>query len=342
MNTVLKYNQAKLKIFELISSGKLHVGDRIPSERELVERFGLSLITVQRAMRELENENIIERRPRMGTYLMRPLDNVKTIGRMLYLRIYKHEYGETLMPDSMRNELEALLKEKNINIVYYNTEKPDIELAKLIQECMGVFVMGWLDREWCDFLKSLGGKIVVVGGNPFLHDLSNVSYDYRSAAEMLHLELLKSGCRRTGLINGGPTYYAAIEMHKGFMDAARKKSLKKAELPVVWSSQPRIAEDLGGYLEANPDLDGVLVETGELDALLACLWKMNYNRSLRIAIIVDAHSALRPFAPLKDGIAARFEGSLTELSISMMMDMLYEDKTGVRRKLVSPKLFYNS
>ncbi len=48
--------QIKANIFE----GKLQPGDRLPSEKELIEHFGVSRITVRDAMRVLESQGLIE------------------------------------------------------------------------------------------------------------------------------------------------------------------------------------------------------------------------------------------------------------------------------------------
>lgn len=48
--------QIKANIFE----GKLSPGDRLPSEKDLIEHFGVSRITVRDAMRVLESQGLIE------------------------------------------------------------------------------------------------------------------------------------------------------------------------------------------------------------------------------------------------------------------------------------------
>ena len=51
---------------------------RLPSERKLVQAFGCARMTVQRALRELEEKSLIERRRGSGTYVaeLHPISNL--------------------------------------------------------------------------------------------------------------------------------------------------------------------------------------------------------------------------------------------------------------------------
>lgn len=66
-------NQKYREIFEElkseISAGQYRPGDRLPSEAELVARFGASRMTVFRAMRELQSLGIVDRRVGSGTFV---------------------------------------------------------------------------------------------------------------------------------------------------------------------------------------------------------------------------------------------------------------------------------
>jgi GntR family transcriptional regulator, arabinose operon transcriptional repressor len=54
---------------EEISSGRLGSGDRVPSEKELCERFGVSRITAQKALELLAEEGAISRFPGKGSFV---------------------------------------------------------------------------------------------------------------------------------------------------------------------------------------------------------------------------------------------------------------------------------
>jgi len=64
----LYYQLANL-LTEKIVSRELHTGDRLPTEVELVEQYGISRITVRQALRLLEEEGLIRREVGRGTFV---------------------------------------------------------------------------------------------------------------------------------------------------------------------------------------------------------------------------------------------------------------------------------
>ncbi|MFD0711580.1 GntR family transcriptional regulator [Paenibacillus sp. GCM10027626] len=63
------YKKVQDYIRELIHTENLVAGDRIPTEKELMERFQVSKITVVNAMAGLANENVITRVPGRGSFV---------------------------------------------------------------------------------------------------------------------------------------------------------------------------------------------------------------------------------------------------------------------------------
>jgi GntR family transcriptional regulator of arabinose operon len=52
-----------------IQAGRWKRGDRLPSEAELIGRFGVSRITISRAVRDLQQAGLVERRAGSGTFI---------------------------------------------------------------------------------------------------------------------------------------------------------------------------------------------------------------------------------------------------------------------------------
>lgn len=67
--TELLYEKIYHFIKEQIESGRLQIGDRLPTEKELSEQFSVSRITSKRALVELEQEGLITRSRGKGSFV---------------------------------------------------------------------------------------------------------------------------------------------------------------------------------------------------------------------------------------------------------------------------------
>lgn len=66
------HHQVYLDLVSAMDSSEWRPGDRLPTERELAQRYGCSLITVRRALSELAREQRIERTRGRGTFVLHP------------------------------------------------------------------------------------------------------------------------------------------------------------------------------------------------------------------------------------------------------------------------------
>ena len=69
MNALPRYQQLKQQIIGQISRGELKPRDRVPSENDLVGSAGVSRMTANRALRELNDEGYVERVAGVGTFV---------------------------------------------------------------------------------------------------------------------------------------------------------------------------------------------------------------------------------------------------------------------------------
>ena len=70
LTNIRLYEQLAEKIREQIVDGHLSTGDKLPNERELAERFGVSRTVVREALKTLKQEGLIEVRPGAGTFVV--------------------------------------------------------------------------------------------------------------------------------------------------------------------------------------------------------------------------------------------------------------------------------
>lgn len=85
-----RYAAIKQSITDAAREGRLKPGDRVPSESELVDRFGVSRMTANRALRELQASGIIVRRAGVGSFIAEP----QPIGQMIEIRNIAEEIRE--------------------------------------------------------------------------------------------------------------------------------------------------------------------------------------------------------------------------------------------------------
>ena len=63
------YLQIEEALEQRIRSGELKAGDRIPTEKELLDEFGVSIITVRRAVAELCKKGLLDKQQGRGTFV---------------------------------------------------------------------------------------------------------------------------------------------------------------------------------------------------------------------------------------------------------------------------------
>ena len=82
------YHQILLELTDRIESGEIGVGDRLPSEADLVVEFGVSRTMARRALDELRRQGLVRREPGRGTFLASP--------RLRSSLAYLHSFSEEI------------------------------------------------------------------------------------------------------------------------------------------------------------------------------------------------------------------------------------------------------
>ena len=63
-----------------IRSGEYKPGEKLPTEAQLIETYGVSRMTVRRALDDLRRDGLVERKPALGTFVTEPSLNAQISG----------------------------------------------------------------------------------------------------------------------------------------------------------------------------------------------------------------------------------------------------------------------
>lgn len=115
MSSEPKHRGISRELAAEIATGKYRPGDRLPSETQLVQRFQVSRPTVARALRDLQDEGLVERRAGSGTYL-KPKMAASAANRQLGLLVPGRSSTEIL--DLTCGELAGLARAHNSTLLW--------------------------------------------------------------------------------------------------------------------------------------------------------------------------------------------------------------------------------
>lgn len=90
------YQQVKHQLLQDLASGQWKQGDMLPAEKQLAERFGVSIGTLRKAVDDLVAEDILTRHQGRGTYVTPHARNQH------YFKFFRivHEHGSQTFPAS--------------------------------------------------------------------------------------------------------------------------------------------------------------------------------------------------------------------------------------------------
>jgi GntR family transcriptional regulator, transcriptional repressor for pyruvate dehydrogenase complex len=211
------FEQAGEQIRELISSGLLAVGEKLPTEQELSRQLGVSRSSVREALRVLEAEGWVEIRRGSGAFICtRPIQAGRQ-GELLHWLAEREETLEQVI--EVREPIEALTASLAAKAI---TDEELEELRAILaqQANLGEQLDGSADAGF-DALARLDAqfhlKISGASGNDIAHEIINhlIPAFNESNQAMLYL-----GQRAQKMESEHRTILAALEAHDA--DAAAK------------------------------------------------------------------------------------------------------------------------
>lgn len=304
-----KYQQVFATLEEGILSGRYSPGQKLPSEAALLEEFDTSRITVVRALRELQQRGLVQRRAGSGTYVATDLPG--QTGLLFGLLI--PNLGETEIFGPICQSIAEMLQSRKHALLWGNItpaveakEAQSLALCRqyLSQKVAGVF---FAPLEWTPqndrtnqavvaVLESARIPIVLLdrGLRPYpkrsSHDL--ISIDHRRAGYLVTEHLLQLGCRRIAFLayaHSAPTIEARVA---GYQEALLRAGVALEPALVQQLRSDEVGEIAQIMQRFNPDAI-VCANDRTAGHVMRSLLGLEYQipREVRIAGIDDVQYA---------------------------------------------------
>jgi DNA-binding LacI/PurR family transcriptional regulator len=142
MPTEPKHRSISRELLAEIAAGRFAPSGRLPSEAQLVRRFAVSRPTVGRALRELQDQGLIERRVGSGTFV-RPATPGPASGRREF-GLMIPGLGTTEVFEAICGELAGLARVHEYGLLWGSGTRPGADQGSSVHEV----------EQWCEqFIK---------------------------------------------------------------------------------------------------------------------------------------------------------------------------------------------
>jgi DNA-binding LacI/PurR family transcriptional regulator len=226
------YRQIYNYLLEEISSGKLKIGDQVPSEKELGEKYQVSRITSKKALELLAEEGVISRFPGKGSFVSSPVKytapksplSSRTIG--LIIPDFSDSFGTKLV-----HGIEETCSSLGYRLILKRSRDMIEQEESAINDLSGPDIAGILvlpahgEYYNSEILKLILNKKALVFVDRKMRGLAapTVNTDNIAAAELGVEYLLRLGHRHIAFYSGPIEHTSTVEDRRnGFIKAHAK------------------------------------------------------------------------------------------------------------------------
>lgn len=310
MNTEKKYIQLYLNITKEIRNGVYSSGDKLPTELELTQRYGVSRQTVRQALKMLETDGVLTKIQGSGSYISDSTPTTKMTMRIAVITTYISTYIFPLILRGIEdvataNHYSLMLSATNNSIA----KERDILSSISINSVDGIIVEGTktaLPNPNLSFYKALADKnIPLVFFNGYYPELLKEKHDkicyvvmddYKESFR-LTMELIQKGHRLIGGIFKSDDIQG-IRRFSGYINALSEEGITINDNYIIWFNT-----------ETKFSIEQQLIQSGILSECSAIVC---YNDEIALQVL-----ALLDNMPGKEMSLRSFDGTTSTRSIGI-------------------------
>jgi len=291
MSALLKHRNISRQLTTEIIAGKYSKTGRLPSEAQLVNRFSVSRPTVGRAMRELQEQGLIERRAGSGTYVRLEKDRGHSAHPVIpQIGLILPSLCHTEIFEPICGELASICRSNDYGLWWGANMSSTVETRMTAAEAealcgqfieggvMGVFFVSFehqADREMTnqritERLKQAGIPVVLldrdIGVFPNRSEFDIVGVDNVAGGYLLADHLIKLGVRQMVYVKRPLTAPTVDSRIIGAQKAILDSGLQIPQ-PFVYSGDPADVKFVKSFAQ-NQKIEAILCTSDHLAAEL--------------------------------------------------------------------------
>lgn len=264
-----KYYIVMESLKNLISDGTIKVGDRLPSENELVEEFSVSRHTIRKALSILEAEGYIEARHGKGTFCIERLKNKKGSRNIAVVTTYISDYIFPLLIQG----IDKVLTKEGYSIILKNTANSQKNEAKALEDIMtknidGLIIEPSKSEIFCrhmhqyEQLDEMGIPYVFLQGTyPQMKDKPNIIMDDVKGGYLLTKYLIEQGHKNiVGIFKIDDNQ--GVARQKGFIKALSEEGISyDPDMVILFHTEDRAkkpAEIIRQFIKDKKKMDAIV------------------------------------------------------------------------------------
>jgi DNA-binding LacI/PurR family transcriptional regulator len=291
MNSSSKHRTISRQLATEIIAGKYRQTGRLPSEAQFVKRFGVSRPTIGRALKDLQEQGLIDRRRGSGTYIRAEKDRLHDAHSAIpQLGMIVPSLRHTEIFESICGELASLARVNDYGFWWGASTSPIAESKMTVDEAealcsrfiergvAGVFFVPFehqADREAAnrritEHLRQAGIPVVLldrdIGAFPNRSAYDLVGIDNFAGGYLLAEHLIKLGARRLAYVMRPLTASTVDARIAGAQSAMRAYGLESPH-PFVHSGDPTDLKFVRSFVHGRR-IDAVLCTSDHIAAQL--------------------------------------------------------------------------
>lgn len=240
MRKMFKQKQIYSLLRNRILSGQFPAGSKLPVEKEFCRLLGVARITLREALSDLESESLVERIPRVGTFVKKykPVITFQlSCADFLTMDLASAEIDRTYMNGILKVAFEKGVSVETMAVSPTN-DPEDIQLGSMrhLNSFSRVVVPSIWSRHSFDTLGQTGAKVCVIDYQDHLEEKYSrniagwqwLRLDRRGAVRGCVEELAKTGKKRIALVAG---FLKSVPRHPVL--EAYREAVSAASLPEI-------------------------------------------------------------------------------------------------------------